>query len=513
MYAALHVPSFRLAALHRCDPAPAALLNSADQDKATITEVNHSAQRHRLFPGLKSTQALSRCPDLRFYPPDPKAEARAARELLDFTDSLVPHFEVTSPGTHLLDLASLGAHDLFNSSTEEPKADPVWIRDTLRFARDLDLPFQLALGPTPDQAHLAALCDQTALTFEKCDFLPTDTTFSTPIPLSLPLTALLHTGFACPDHTILHLWGVHTLGDLKKLPHQGLTERLGADTAHLHQILTGKHHRLLTLRQPTEHYQKLHHFEPPLDSLEPLIFIAKRLLQSLLHHLASNQRAARALDLHLAFDNGSAHARLLTLPQPTLQLDDLLRALSTHLDTCKAPAPVISLHLTLQPTAHQHAQHQLFQKGLRDPNQFADTLQRIASLLGGQQLGIPQPAETHDPDGYLLHSLSPDLAPIPLSDTRPPGNVPLAAQRPPLPIQVETRPSTRLSQPHPIPIRILTGPCQGPITARRGPFLLGSRWWEPSPISRLQWDVEVDHRMLSQLTFSPPQTWLTTGYF
>lgn len=482
-YAALHFRDFALSCLLARDdiPAhqPAALLSTGQREKSTLTTMNQAARTFGIHNGTPTTRALARCADLLLLDPDPTTEASARLETLAFVESLTPDFELTSPETYLLDLSTI----LISSPRE-------WVAQTLDRSAPLDLPLQIGLGNTPDLAHLSALAPEP----------------SQPLTLELSDSNLIRT-FPLPHLGVLQLWGLNTLQDLANLPRQGLAERLGKELAHLHDIAHGKHHRLLTLHRPPNHYRTQHHFEPPVENHEPVLFIAKRLLQTLCSRLAHHQRAAAEIHLTLGFDNGAAHTRNLTLSEPTLTPAILLRSLHTHLDHFAAPAPVLEFHLELIPTLPHHAQHQLFQRGLKDPNQFADTLKKLAGIVGPTQLGIPQTLDSHQPDHFQLHPVTPDLKFPPDSSFTPPTSLPLNRQRPPINISVASEKRGRFHH----PLALLTGPHQGTIQNTRGPFPLSGSWWDTN-WQQAQWDVELKDALL-QLAFTPPKQWTLTGIY
>ena len=483
-YAALHFPDLALNTLLLRDGSPndqpAALLSPGDRKKSRLTAVNDAARAFSLHPGLPTTRALARCPDLLLLDPDPAASQSARNETLAWVDALVPDFEVTTPETYLLDLSTL----LLDSIDD-------WLAHTRESSRSLGLPLNTGLGPTPDLAHLDAL----APNHEG--------------PLALPLDDLARSQiFPLPHQQILQLWGLHTLGDLAQLPRQGLAERLGPELATLHDIAHQQRHRLLTLHRAPEHYQAEHHFEPPVDSHEPLLFMAKRLLHTLCNRLRHHHHAAASLQLHLAFDNGAAHARQLTLSEPTLDPSFLQRSLHTHFEQLRVPAPITTFHLELTPTRPRHAQHQLFVRGLKDPNEFDHTLRRLSEIVGPTRIGIPQQNDTHRPDSLTLHSVTAHFHLPPVTDIRPVSHLPLKRHRPPIPIHV----ASDKHGPYHRPLALLTGPHQGSIRKTRGPFPLSGSWWDHG-WQEIQWDVELDHALLLQLTFQPPTTWLLTGIY
>jgi len=501
LYAALHFPDLPLHCLlcsGEISPAlPTALLSEGERERARILALNPAAAAHGLTHGMASLSAMARCAHLYFLTRDPETEQAVAKELLTFAESLTPDFEATSENTILLDLSTL----VIPSPHE-------WTQTTLEKASRLRLPAHLAISETPDLAHLCSLSPLTSATLT-----PPSTIHipgNPPSPLPLTIAQLTHTP-AFPilrsSAEILNLWGILTLGDLASLPRQGLSERLGPQLTHLHDILHGKEHRLLKLRRPPTNYSARHDFESPLTHFEPILFIARRLLQTLCNRLRNTQRAATALRIILRYENGSSHRKHLALTETTLDPEILLRSLHTHLDTIRAPAPVTGFSLRLIPALPAHKQHEIFRKGLRDPHRFADTLHRLSGLVGPDRLGIPQIEDTHRPDSFRMHPATPDFHEITSLPITPSGNLPMARLRPPVTIGVLSEKRGHLQH----PLAILTGPHRGEIIRTAGPYPLSGNWWDRT-WQQLQWDIEIPNHLL-QLTHTPPETWHLTGIY
>jgi len=502
-YAALHLPGLPLTCLlarEQIDSSlPAALLSSGKREKSSLLHLNEIANSFQLSIGMNTTRALARCPELTLYDADSKLETQARAEALALLDTFTPDYEDTGADTFLLDLSTV----LFASREE-------WLHQALEISRQLGLPLNLSLADTPDLAHLAALSCQTSSSLRYQPKASLSVLSEPPSICDLPLDLLRRNrAFPLPQADLLQLWGLRTLGDLIDLPRQGLGERLGPELARLHDVLTGKHHRLLKLSRPRQDYQTSHHFEPPVEGVDPLLFMARRLLQALCQRLASQQRAAEALHLVLSFENGAAYSRQLRQSEPTLDPDILLRSLHTHLDSFHAPAPISEFHLRLLPTLPHQAQHQLFQRGLSDPHKFADTLKRLSGVVGIDQLGIPQPAGNHRPGEFDLHPLEADLnIPTPSEPIPAYSRLPLKRQRPPLVVRVASEKRGRHLQ----PLALLSGPHQGTIQDFRGPFPLSGSWWE-SPWQQSEWDVALPKNLLLQVTHTPPHDWHLTGIY
>lgn len=484
MFAALHFPDLPLHCLltdGEISPTlPIALLSEGEREKAHILARNPTAAAHGIIHGMGTLSAMARCPDLYFLTRDPETEQAATRSLLTFAESLTPDFESTTMKTVILDLSTL----LIASPQD-------WIANTLQKASRLCLPLRIATAPTPDLAHLCSLCSSS----ENVHLLPISELVRS---ASFPITR---------SHTeILNLWGIRNLGDLAALPRQGLSERLGPQLTHLHDILHEKENRLLTLRRTPLNYIANHDFESPLNHFEPILFIARRLLQTLCNRLRNTQRAATALRIILRYENGLSHRRHLALTETTLDPEILLRSLHTHIDTVRAPAPITGFSLRLIPALPAHKQHEIFRKGLRDPHRFADTLHRLSALVGPDRLGIPQIEDTHRPDQFVMLPASPDFPKIKSQLITPPGNLPMSRFRPPIEIGVMTEKRGHIHH----PLAILTGPYRGTILNTAGPYPLSGNWWDRT-WQQIQWDVELPKNQLLQITHSDHEKWQLTG--
>jgi protein ImuB len=459
---------------------PAALLSHQERKKSHLIASNQAAQSMQISPGLSSTRALARYPELLLLSPDVSIEQSTRIEVLAFVETLTPNFEATTPEIFLFQLSTTKTHSISE-----------WINDTIKHSSTiLNLPLRIGLGKTPDLAHLSSISENS----EK--------------PLELKLTTpALSRHFFIPHLETLNLWGIKTLKDLAALPRQGLSERLGTQIAQLHDIIHGKYHRRLTLHQSIKRYQSHHHFSHPIENHTPLLFVAKRIFRTLCNQLQNHQRAAEKIQLTLLFENQSTHTRDLPLFEPTCKSHILLRTFHTYLEDFTAPAPILELHLELQPTLTRHAQYQLFQKSLKDPNQFGDTLKKLTEIVGASHLGIPQNINTHHPDHFKLHPIDTSFQIPALTLRTPRSHLPLKRQRPPLHLQVASEKRNRFLY----PLALLTGPYQGSVLKTRGPFPLSGSWWDEG-WQQIQWDIELKNTLL-QLTFTPPKMWTLTGVY
>ena len=470
MFVVLLLPDFRLqsALRHRDElrARPAALV-----DDETILELNSAAAATGVTAGMPSVQALARCPQLALLPRSPTSEQVVQTALIEAAFSISPNVEATTGGCCTLAVADdvRRRADIDSAAIASRTANDWHDRagKVVAHLAALGLRAQLGIAPNPDLAFLAARRARPVLVVQS------------------PGTFLSHLAVAEiePSHkllTVLHDWGIQTLGQLTALPRGELGNRLGPEADQLWQRAAGQTERPLRLVRPAEQFTEAFDFEREIETLEPLLFILRRFLDSLALRLAAAHRAAARLTLTFPLENGAHHERQFTIPAPTTDAEVLFRILHTHLE---------SLHLDHRPNGvrlHAHAVHpehrqlHLFESPLRDANRFGETLARLAALVGTGNVGTPEVQDTHRPDSFRIvearfqcgaavpPSPGPDRqATCPTTTGGPPVpllGLPLRRFRPPFPAQVQVM--------HHQPARVASEKVNGRVLDALGPYRL-----------------------------------------
>src|SRR5205809_94980 len=206
--------------------------------------------------------------------------------------------------------------------------------------------------------------------------------------------------------SILHKWGIHTLGQLAALDKEELRARLGAEAVRLWERANGTATRLLKFVQPPETFQESFEFDHEIETAEPLLFILRRFLEQLSLRLSNIYLVAKELTLVISFSNRQSYERIFKIPQPTNDVDLLFRMLQTHLENFKSEHPIVAVALTAQPIRPASQQFGLFETALRNPQQLYETLARLSALLGSDRVGTPIKEETHRPDAFRMEPFS-----------------------------------------------------------------------------------------------------------
>src|SRR6184192_663112 len=212
--------------------------------------------------------------------------------------------------------------------------------------------------------------------------------------------------------TILHKWGIHTLGQLAMLDKEQLGARLGPEAIRMWERANGQFNRVIKLVQPPESFEESFEFEHEIETAEPLLFMLRRFLEQLVVYLGTIYLVVKELTLQITFANppqdGSAEAdkkvyeRVFKIPQPTNDVDLLFRMLQTHLENFRSEHPIVAVALSAQPIKPAREQFGLFETTLRNPHQLSETLARLSALLGADQVGTPMLEETHRPDAFRM---------------------------------------------------------------------------------------------------------------
>lgn len=485
MFAVLLLSDFRLQAVLRLRPELRAEPVAVVDDRATrgiVLELNHIAEAQGVRVGLPSVQALARCPALVLQPRVLGEEHVVQSILLEVAGSLSPEVEATSEGCCTVDLRTARIAD-WNA----------WSAMAARRLSALGVDGRVGVAPNPDLAFLAARRAEPALVVQS------PTAF---------LSQLALAEIEPPPHllALLQDWGIHTLGQLTSLPRGDFADRLGPDAERLWQRASGETTRLLRLVRPVEEFVEAFEFEHEIETIEPLLFILRRFLDQLALRLTDAHRVAAKLVLTLPLEDGQVYERDFTIPSPTADPEMLFRILHTHLETLQLEKRPVSIRLLVAPVRPDHQQLRLFESPLRDPNRFGETLARLNALVGSQNVGVAEIADTHRPDAFALveprfHELCETTGePAPYLAT----GLPLRRYRPPVPAEVRVVRHR--------PVQVESALARGYVTEVLGPYRASGDWWEREQWSVEEWDIEIAEQGLYRLC-RQPGGWVIQGCY
>jgi protein ImuB len=539
-HAVLHVADFSLQAVVRTRAdlggKPVALLDDR-RKPAVVMQAGARARADGVTAGLTATQAMARSADLVLLTRSAAAEQEAEAALLAVAWSVAPRVERTAAGICTIDLAGKAAATHVRhgraaverlrrfglEATAGIARTPFLALTAARLAGIIwsDVGPDLASGPSetggrkpgaekgnhrprarrdPTGERSAGERRPYAIQERSARFVlevQDERGFLSPLPLSLvdppPDLAAILTG-----------WGIRTLGALTALPKPEVGRRLGQAGIELWERAAGETDRPIEPCAPDATFAAALELEHEVETLEPLLFILRRLVDRLALQLTQADLVAAELALELRLADETAYQRGFRLPEPTASPDILFRALQTHLETLHTASAIQGVRLAITPTRPLVRQHGLFDTGLRDPHGFAETLARVAAVVGRDRVGTPGLEPTHRPDAFFLEKPVDVVGPAPPPPILPPLGLPLRRFRPPVEAEVTASP--------PGPAFVRCRIVRGEVLRRRGPWRRSGEWWKPERWAGEEWDVELARGGLFRLSLRAGQWWVEGMY-
>ena len=326
--------------------------------------------------------------------------------------------------------------------------------------------------------------------------------------------------------TILHKWGIHTVGQLAVLDKQQLGARLGPEVIQMWERANGQSNRVLKLIRPPESFEESFEFENEIETVDPLLFMLRRFLDQLAIRLSGIYLVAKELTLRITFTDKQIYERIFKIPQPTNNVDLLFRMLHTHLENFKSEYPIVAVALSAQPIKPAREQFGLFETTLRNPHQLSETLARLIAVLGADRVGTPVLEETHRPDAFRLQPFSWSSNEHPSSSPSPPHGekgspLPEGEGRVRGPLATWQRVALRRFRPAvsasvlldaDMPTHVRSPEILGKILKQRGPYLISGNWWDEKSWARAEWDLEMENGELVR-AHQREGTWKVDGIY
>jgi protein ImuB len=326
--------------------------------------------------------------------------------------------------------------------------------------------------------------------------------------------------------TILHKWGIHTLGQLAALDKEQLGARLGPEAVRMWERANGQSNRVLKLIRPPESFAETFEFENEIETAEPLLFILRRFLEQLAIRLGTIYLVAKELVLRITFTDKQIYERVFKIPQPTNDADLLFRMLHTHLENFKSEHAIVAVSLEAHPTKPVREQFGLFETTLRNPHQLSETLARLIAVLGADRVGTPVLEETHRPDAFRMESFSWGSNEHPSSSPSPPHGekgspLPDGEGRVRGPLATWQRVALRRFRPavsasvlldENTPTCVRSTEICGKVIAQRGPYLISGNWWDEKSWARAEWDLQMENGHLVR-AHKADGTWKIDGIY
>jgi protein ImuB len=256
--------------------------------------------------------------------------------------------------------------------------------------------------------------------------------------------------------------GVRRIGDVLRLPRDGLARRLGQASVHYLDRMLGRCEDPQVLYQPPARFRRRLQLASEVRHAQPLLFALQRLVLELCGWLQGQGTAVQTFDIFL-WHRGGKHTRMaVSVRKESRDAGQLTALLREHLQRLEIQQPVIEVELCAERTIELDAQSlELF--GKSDERGRVDLLDRLRARLGDEAVrGISAIAE-HRPEYAWQYSEPGNSRKDSNGQARPLWLLPVAQ-----------------------PLQVRNGrPCfQGELELQPGCERIESGWWDGRDVAR-----------------------------
>lgn len=473
--AALWIPGLALQCAAR-DDATLRERPVAITDGKVVVERNRAAVAAGVAVGMRLAEAATHAPDLLTLPDDPQAVQEVWDAALLHLDTLGPVVEDAGLGEALVDLSGAGG------------GERMLVRRTLHaLAALLHLTARAGVADGPfvamRAAHRAANGEVSVIPRGKsAAFLAGQLVGCLPLPATM--------------RDELALLGVRTVAGFASLRPSDVQRRFGQIGMAALVVALGWDSRPLVPR-PRERGETLTHaFEPPVDDLTPVLFVAKSLIDAHASALRREGMVAHGIALALAFEDGPP----LVIEQRwgaagipgVVELDALRLALDVKAAEAARegmPPRIAAVTVALRECAVDVGVQLPLTGGatILRRQAVARFLTRARALVGPEGIIEAMPVAMHLPeagwetrpyDAARVGTPAPERPLAPDASLLPPATG-LAVCIPPEPLTLDWH--------NGLPAALAIGQTRRDIAAALGPYTADGNWWDSGAFARAYW--------------------------
>jgi protein ImuB len=438
----IRMPQLPLEVFSRAGNEQQPLAVGHDGRRARVLLCNRAARERGVQPDIGVAAARALAHDLIVRHRDPGAEQAALQALAAWACQFTDRISLYPPAALLLEVQ--GSFMLFGGLDA--------LLDTIRGGlATLGYTTRLASAPTPLAAVSLARCGSEQH-IDAQEHLPT-------VLASLPVSVL---DWEQPLIDRLDGMGVHQLGDLLRLPRDGLARRFGPHSLLYLDRMLGRCPHPLNLYQPPQRFIRRLPLPVEVEQTQALLFALQRLLQELCGWLRGQGAGIQRFDIDLYHRDQQVSRLKLQTRQPGRDAGQFTGLLRERLERLELPSPVIEIELRAAQTVPLDARSQDMFEHDGKTGQI-ELLDRLRARLGERAItGISAVAE-HRPECAWRYT--------------DPGNSEACSNG-------RQRPLWLLSVPRPLQTRNGHPQLQGDLRLESGLERIESGWWDGHEVAR-----------------------------
>lgn len=469
LYACAYAAEFPAQALLRLQPdlavQPVVVLEGQAPSE-TVCALNQKARQKGAERGMTRLDAESLC-GLKLLGRSVETELAARAVFLECVAQFSPHIEEASRGTACICVLDIAGTELLFGPPE-------------RLVRRL----RAALAAAGFRASIAVSANYHAARMKAAHsrgiaVIPSGE--EAHALAELPISSL---DLAPEQAETFAYWGISTLGELAALPEAELVARLGAEARAWSALARGAAMHLFQPIEPELELKEFCEFETPVEQIDSLLFVAARMIDSLVARAEARALALAGLTARMKLEDRSWHQRTIRPALPSVDRRFLLKLLQMEIAAHPPQAAVVSLFLSAEAGHASQMQLGLFAPQLPEPSKLDVTLARLKAIVGEDRVGSPALDDTHRADSFRMEDFVADGTMNGMNAQ--PQRMALRRVRPPEPVSVVLR-ATK-------PAAFRDHERRFEITEAYGPWRTSGCWWSVDAWDGEEWDVLATDR-------------------
>lgn len=293
-----------------CAEWPTVAARVPDDRPAAVFRANRvvactpAARAAGIVHGQRRRAAQGACPELDVIEHDDDRDARGFEPVIRAIAELAPRIEVVGPGW--ISLAARGPSRYFGGD----HALAVRMRDVVRRVVADTVGIVPTVGvAVADGRAASSIAARRASDRSGTEVIPAG---GSPVFLEpLPIGWLRELGDASPDQVELFArLGIRTLGALAGLDRGDVVARFGVDGLRAHRLASGDDERPPDATDPPAEWCAEHPFPEPVEQLETVVFVAKRLADHLVARLSAEGRVCIRMVVGVETEHGERSDRV-----------------------------------------------------------------------------------------------------------------------------------------------------------------------------------------------------------
>ena len=295
-----------------CSQWPVVSAGGAPDRPAAVLRANRviartpSAAAEGVRNGDRRRAAQSACPELLLLDDDPDRDARRFEPVVRAVAEMAPRLEVVEPG--VLCLLARGPSRYFGGDHSMAEQMAARVVESMRSEGVGGVGCGIGVGVADGRSAAAIAARRAAATPERVEVV--EAGGSAAFVAGLPVEWLHQLDEATPDLVDLFIrLGLRTFGDLAALDPGDVLTRFGREGWHAHRIADGADDRLSAAADPAPEWCVEHPFPEPVEQLETVVFVVKRLADELVERLAAAGQVCTRLVVIAETEHGERSER------------------------------------------------------------------------------------------------------------------------------------------------------------------------------------------------------------